>query len=374
MARANPAQIGIIIAIWLLPLSIYFLLNRSRNRSNLPIPSPTKITGLFIYPIKSCHSIPVRSARLLPTGLDLDRQWMWVKYPERKFLTIREHAKMTLIRPTYDAETDTLTITAPTPIPGSADSPAAPISFSIPAHPTAAWLAENTTVVAATIWTTTTPSHEYSSALTAPFNAFFGTDVRLVYKPPTSPSPRALTGNGKKELLGRAASTCFADVMPVLIGSEASLAELNARLQAQGEGAIGATRFRPNVLVQGHEPWSEDRWKTIRIAAPRASQPTWTLLAQLQRILRLDPAPTLDVVARCARCHVPNVDPGTAEAHARQPWDTLMKYRRVDPGIRFKPCFGMLCVPRGSGGEVTVGMQVEVDAVTEKHRYVQGMG
>ncbi|OCL06917.1 MOSC-domain-containing protein [Glonium stellatum] len=358
MTRPTLTQICITVSTFLIPLSLYFLFGRSHRPPNLPIPPPTKITKLFIYPIKSCHGIRVPSAQLLPTGLDLDRQWMWVKHPERKFLTIREHAKMTLIRPTYNAETDTLTITAPAPNPGAVDNSTNPLSFSIPAHPTTAWLAENTTVVAATIWTTTTPSHEYSPTLTAPFNAFFGTDVRLVYKPPVSPSPRALNGNGKKELLGRAASTCFADLMPVLVGSEASLAELNTRLHVQGDSVIDATRFRPNILVQGHEPWSEDRWKTIRVTALPAPHSTLTL----------------DVVARCARCHVPNVDPETAEAHARQPWDTLMKYRRVDPGITFKPCFGMLCVPRGSGAEINVDMQVEVVEVTEKHRYVKGMG
>jgi uncharacterized protein len=69
---------------------------------------------------------------------------------------------------------------------------------------------------------------------------------------------------------------------------------------------------------------------------------------------------------------VPNVDTETAEKNQRQPWNTLMKYRRIDEGITFKPCFGMLCVPRGAGGEVSVGMKVEVTEVTDKHRYMPG--
>jgi uncharacterized protein YcbX len=80
----------------------------------------------------------------------------------------------------------------------------------------------------------------------------------------------------------------------------------------------------------------------------------------------------LDVTQRCARCRVPNVDSETAEEHKSQPWDTLMKYRRVDEGIKYKPCFGMLCVPRGSGGDVEVGMRLEVTQVTDSHRYVPG--
>lgn len=50
----------------------------------------------------------------------------------------------------------------------------------------------------------------------------------------------------------------------------------------------------------------------------------------------------LDVVARCARCQVPNVDPETADKDEHEPWDTLVSYRRIDEGMKWKPCFGML--------------------------------
>lgn len=282
---------------------------------------------------------------------------MWVTYPDYAFLTIRNFAKMTLIRPTYNPSTDTLTITAPAP-----NSASEALRFEIPAHPSPEWLARNTDVVNATVWKTTTPAFCYSTQLTGPFNAFFGKDVRLVYKPPVSDSPRALTGNAQQQLLGRAASTCFADLMPVLIGSEQSIAELNARLTQAEHWSIDVRRFRPNILVQGTTPWDEDRWKSIQLAPPSGSS-KWKFGMDALK---------LDVVARCARCRVPNVDPDTAEEHQRQPWDTLMKYRRVDPGITFKPCFGMLCVPRDAG-RVEVGMRLEVTSVTDKHRYIPGM-
>lgn len=348
------------ITAFLLPIATYLLFNRftRSNRSNTagPLPSPTPITKLFIHPIKSCHGISVPSAKLLPTGLDLDRQWMWVSYPDYKFLTIRNLSKMTLIRPSYDASTDTLTITAPSP-----NSPDEKLEFSIPAHPSKEWLDENTEIANATVWSTTLPAHCYSPALTAPFNDFFGKEVRLVYKPPLSNSPRILKGNASKEILGREASTCFADLMPVLVGSEKSIEELNERLQKAEDLNIPVTRFRPNILVKGEKAWDEDRWKSIRIVQPSGASSTSS-----KKIV------DLDVVARCARCQVPNVDTETAEKHKRQPWDTLMKYRRVDPGITFKPCFGMLCVPQGEA-ELRVGMVVEVREVTDSHRYISGM-
>jgi uncharacterized protein YcbX len=276
---------------------------------------------------------------------------MWVSYPSYEFLTIRNHSKMTLIYPTYDASTDTLTVTAPAP-----DTIDEKLEFSIPAHPTPAYLAANTSIHDVNIWKQWTPAHVFAPELTASFNAFFGHEVRLVYKPPQSTdlAPRPLRSNGAPHLLGRDASTCFPDMMPLLIGSESSLAELNGRLEGAGESAIHVRRFRPNVLVKGDAdaPWDEDRWKTVKLGDGKESI-------------------TLDVTQRCARCRVPNVEPDTAVQHKTQPWDTLMKYRRVDEGIKFKPCYGMLCVPQQTG-EVRVGMRVEVTKVTTEHRYIAG--
>lgn len=283
---------------------------------------------------------------------------MWVTYPDFKFLTIRNLAKMTLIRPTYNAETDTLTVTAPAP--NRVDEK---LQFEIPAHPSQEWLEKNTELVKATVWSTTTPAYCYSTALTGPFNEFFGKEVRLVYKPPFSDSPRALGSNGAKQLLGRDASTCFPDIMPVLVGTEQSIEELNSRLKAAEDLTIPITRFRPNIVVRGNSPWAEDSWKTLRITSSGDSS-VWSKLGF--------GGLKLDVTQRCARCHVPNVDTETAEEHKRQPWDILMKYRRIDEGITYKPCFGMLCVPRGGGGKVEVGMQLEVTELTDKHRYVPG--
>ena len=285
---------------------------------------------------------------------------MWVSASNYEFLTIRQNARMTLIRPSYNAATDTLTVTAPAP--NAIDEK---LEFSIPAHPSAEWLEANTERHDAKIWNQWTPTQVYDAKMTEPFNAFFGREVRLVYKPPFSTEPRALRSNGAAEVLGRTASTCFPDLMPLLVGSEASISELNSRIRAAEDDdlELDVTRFRPNILVRGDAaaPWDEDRWKTLRIVNGEG-----TVVAEL------------DVTQRCARCKVPNVDPETAEAHKRQPWDTLMKYRRVDEGIKFKPCYGMLCVPRTAEGkrkeisEVRVGMVMEVLDVTREHRYIAG--
>lgn len=334
-ALSNATQTAIIASAFLVPILTYLYYTKTQTpKSNAsPLPGPTEIEALYIHPIKSCHGISVQSAKLLPTGLDLgtipnpnptphisqanilqDRQWMWVTYPNHEFLTIRNSAKMTLIRPSYNASTDTLTITAPAP--SSTDEN---LEFSIPAHPSKEWLDANTSPHDAKIWSTWTPARVYSPSLTEPFTAFFGQDVRLVYKASQFDAPRPLVSNGAPNILGRDASTCFPDLMPLLISSAASLSELNSRLPKQ----IDVRRFRPNILVKGDEaaPWDEDRWKTLRIS-PKGKHGGKPMV--------------FDITQRCARCRVPNVDPETAEVDKREPWDALMKYRRVDEGIKFK--------------------------------------
>ncbi|KAI4683111.1 uncharacterized protein J4E84_007013 [Alternaria hordeiaustralica] len=353
MALPATTQIAVLLSIFILPILtyVYFTKNQQTKSNAGPLPAAAEITGLFIHPIKSCHGISVKSAKLLPTGLDLDRQWMWVSYPNYEFLTIRQNSKMTLIRPTYDEKTDTLTVTAPAPNPVDEK-----LEFSIPAHPSKEWLDENTEEHSAKIWSTTTGTRVYSTKMTAPFNSFFDKEVRLVYKPPVSEDPRPLVSNGAPAVLGRDASTCFPDLMPVLVGNQSSIDELNTRLKAAEGLTIDVRRFRPNILVKGdaNTPWDEDRWKTIKITPDAGDKPI-----------------VLDITQRCARCQVPNVHPDSAEKHKTQPWDALMKYRRIDEGITYKPCYGMLAVPK-SVGDLRVGMKFEVTEVTDKHRYIAG--
>ncbi|EXL66816.1 hypothetical protein FOPG_17042 [Fusarium oxysporum f. sp. conglutinans race 2 54008] len=304
-----------------------------------PLPASDEIVALRVYPIKSCRGFEVKSTQLLRTGLDLDRNWMFISADTREFITIRTNSNMTLIRTRYDVDTDGLTISCKSH------------EFDIPAHPTTEWLKSNTKLEKVGIWGEQTDAWEYPTSLTQPISDFLNTDVRLVYKGPT---PRILRGCGSPKLLGRTEATKFADMMPILVGSLASIGELNERLIQAGENEIGIERFRPNIIIRGGgEPWTEDSWKALRINEGEGS---------------LD----LDVVSRCLRCQVPNVDPETADKHPRQPWNQLVKYRRIDPGLKFKPSFGMLCVPR-TEGLVTVGMKFNVTATTNDHFFINPM-
>jgi uncharacterized protein YcbX len=119
----------------------------------------------------------------------------------------------------------------------------------------------------------------------------------------------------------------FADGFPFLLISQASLDDLNGRLDAP----VDMRRFRPNLVVAGCEPFEEDRWRRIRIG---------------DLVFR--------VVKPCSRCPIPTIDPDTGERGA-EPLRTLLGYRRRDN----KVYFGQNLIHDGTG-QLAEGMDVEV--------------
>ena len=268
---------------------------------------------------------------------------MLVDAGSNEFITIRQIPELTLIntRLSEDGEFLQLSITG-------VDE-----SVDIPSRPSKEWLKDNTRLERVKVWDVLTDGYVYGEEVNGVISRFLRRNVCLVYK---GPSPRVLTGNGDPRLLGRTQTVNFPDAQPVLIGSEVSLNELNSRLTGEaGVAAITVERFRPNIIIKGNVPWGEDSWKLVRVRD--ANLPD-------------DPVLELDIVSRCTRCQVPNVNPVTAEKHQNQPWDTLMSYRRIDEGMKFKPVFGMNAAPR-SEGEIRVGMKFEVLEETDQHRYIK---
>ena len=329
---------------------------------------PSEITSLRVYPIKSCRGFETKVAKQCMTGLDLDRRWMLVDEKTHVFLTIRQIPEMTLINTGLSEDGESLVLSVK---PASSEKRE---TISIPAHPSQAWLAEHTTLATdIKIWDTTTDGYVYgeSVGVNQLFSKFLNRPVVLVYKGPT---PRVLKGNGDPRLLGRVQNTNFPDVLPVLVASQTSIDELNERLKAQGHEEITIERFRPNIIIRGHkgDAWVEDSWKTVRIGNSRTAHAGPGVEKSAAGAgLEEEDGLTYDIVARCGRCQVPNVDPETAQKHKTQPWDTMMSYRRVDEGLKYKPCFGMLGVPR-SEGEIRVGMKFEVLEETSEHFYIKG--
>ena len=117
----------------------------------------------------------------------------------------------------------------------------------------------------------------------------------------------------------------FTDAYPFLIISEASLADLNRRL----EKPIPMNRFRPNIVIGGVlNSYAEDQWQSIEIGS-----------------LRFRHGPP------CVRCVVTTTDQITLE-RGKEPLKTLATYRRNDDG---GVNFGMNFFCESSTGTIQVG-------------------
>jgi len=125
----------------------------------------------------------------------------------------------------------------------------------------------------------------------------------------------------------------FADGYPLLVISEASLADLNDRLAGQGEEPVPMDRFRPNLVVTGGPAYAEDTWQRFQIGAI-----------------------VLHAAGPCGRCTVTTTDQRTATRHA-EPLRTLARYRRdaVDPT---NVNFGQNLIPETPRGTLRVGDSV----------------
>jgi uncharacterized protein YcbX len=130
------------------------------------------------------------------------------------------------------------------------------------------------------------------------------------------------------EFFPAGAYTAFSDGYPLLLLSEASLEDLNARLPEP----LPMDRFRPNLVVRGCAPYAEDGWRRIRIGAIE-----------------------LAVVKPCDRCVVTTIDQATGERSGTEPLRTLAGYRNTERGV----LFGQNVVHLGQGS-IEVGAEVEV--------------
>jgi uncharacterized protein YcbX len=255
------------------------------------------LQALHVHPIKSCGGISPREALLLETGLDLDRQWMVVD-EHGDMLTQRELPRMALVQPTL--KHSDLVLRAPGML-------ALHLSLDTVETPTHVQ-----------VWDDRVRAYEMGALAAQWFSDFLGRKLRLVRFDPEQKrlSDRAWTGDIEAE-------NGFSDGFPLLVASSSSLADLNQRLQARGAAPVDMRRFRPNIVLDGLQPFDEDHIDLVTIEA--------------------DGGPVvLKLVKPCARCSIPGVDPDSA-ATGHEPGDTLAGFR-ADARVKGAVTFGMNAV------------------------------
>jgi uncharacterized protein YcbX len=233
------------------------------------------IAALHVYPVKSCRGIALAQAELTPRGLRHDREWMVVT-PEGRFLTQRELPRLALITP--DLDDTMLRLQAP-----AAGAVGVPLD-AVDARPSTV-----------TVWDDTVLARDQGDAAAQWLSDFLRRSVRLVR---FDPAQRRETDPAWSA--GRPGESAFSDGYPVLVLSRASLDDLNVRLPR----ALPMNRFRPNLVLDGCEPYAEDSL----------------------RLMHSGPV-TLRLVKPCTRCVITTTEQSTAERDGDEPLRTLRSYR-----------------------------------------------
>lgn len=275
------------------------------------------IAELFFYPIKSCAGIRLDRAELGATGLRhqgvADREWMVVDL-QGLFLSQRELPKMASIRPTVlDA---VLSVEAPGQAP-----------LLLPLERAAMPQLRQVQV-----WDDVLQAEDAGDAAASWFTEVLGQPCRLVRFGAASARFASAKWTGDIQ-----AATRFADGYPILLTSCASLDDLNARARLQGRSAIPATRFRPNIVLDGMEAFEEDYAEHFLLGDGICLRP----------------------VKPCTRCPIPSIDQDSGEI-GDNPLDILQTYR-ANPIVGGEITFGMnLIIIEGLGQFISRGDQVEM--------------
>ncbi|MHB1327529.1 MAG: MOSC domain-containing protein [Gemmatimonadales bacterium] len=262
----------------------------------------TSIASLHIYPLKGGRGLSLDQVELDHFGPRDDRRWMVIE-PDGTFITQREIP--TLCQVGAVPSSGAVTFSAPNVQPLTVPRPEA-------GSPTRQ----------VTIWDDQTDGVDLGQTAAQWISQVLGTSLRLVY----IPDDGLRRTDPEYDPIG--ARVSFADGYPILAISEASLDDLNRRLEAP----LPMNRFRPNLVIRGSSAFAEDHWRAFSVSGVR-----------------------FEGLKLCARCPVTATDQDTG-ARGKEPLRALAGFRKRTKGVMF----GMNVAHRGRG-TIKVGDLITVE-------------
>jgi len=252
-----------------------------------------KLSEIRVYPVKSLSGIFLDKASVNKLGIEKDRLLMLVD-DAGNFITQRKFSSLALINTKIND--DSIILSAP--------------YFSDLTIDNLDFLTQKIDV---TVWGDKCSAFVAQDRINQWFSKYLGISVQLVkYDMDT---PRKSDPDYSRD--GDVVS--FADGFPLLLISQASLDDLNSRL----DSAVTMTNFRPNIVIDETDAYAEDHWKKIKIGNIE-----------------------FDLVKTCSRCILTTIDPNTGVKNKDgQPLKELSNYRKEGNKI----LFGMNLIPRNTG-------------------------
>jgi len=261
------------------------------------------ISELNVYPVKSLRGISLKSAKVTDRGFQYDRRWMLID-SNGTFMTQRDFPQMAFVNTELTA--DGLKVL-------HRKKKINPLI--IPYKP------EVSKIVTVPIWDDTCSAVLVSKDADKWFSEALGVECNLVFQPDETKRTVDEKYSRNNELVS------FADGYPFLIIGQASLDDLNSRLDIP----LPMNRFRTNIVFTGGEPFLEDEMKKFKVG----------------NVIFYGVKP-------CARCVITTTNQETAERLA-EPLKTLATYRKFDN----KVMFGMNLLNEGEG-TINVGDVIEL--------------
>ncbi|XP_003791002.1 mitochondrial amidoxime reducing component 2 [Otolemur garnettii] len=259
------------------------------------------VAKLWIYPVKSCKGVPVSEAECTAMGLRCghlrDRFWLVIK-EDGHMVTARQEPRLVLVSITY--ENNFLTFKAP-----GVDQ------LVLPGKLPSSNVLHDCRVFGVDI-----KGRDCGDEAAQWFSNFLKTEAFRLVQFETNMKGRS---SGKLvPIPTQDYQVAYPDCSPILILSEASLADLNTRM----ENKVKMEHFRPNIVVTGCDAFEEDTWDELLIGS-----------VEMKRVMA------------CPRCIMTTVDPDTGVIDRKQPLETLKSYRLCDPSekpiYKSSPLFGI---------------------------------
>ncbi|XP_061481134.1 mitochondrial amidoxime reducing component 2-like [Rhineura floridana] len=258
------------------------------------------VSGLVIYPVKSCRGLPLERAEVTELGVqsgDLrDRFWLVTK-EDGHMVTARQESRLVLV--SVNCKNGHLILNAP-------EMTELAVPVKVP---------EKNPVKNCRVFGLDIQGQDCGDEVAHWFTTFLKSEPYRLMHYETDMAPRKcekimMPFRPKDEV-------AYSDCGPLLIISEASMEDLNTRLEKK----IDLRYFRPNITVSGCDAYEEDTWGKIIIGDVEMKE-----------------------VIACGRCILTTVDPDTGIIDRKEPLETLKRYRMCDPAEKHihksAPLFG----------------------------------
>lgn len=276
-----------------------------------PPPTTLHIGEILIYPIKSCGGVSLQTCQIESRGFEHDRRYLIIDRHNR-FLSQRKIPSLALIQPSLvksasdnkeneDDSTLVLSIAAVGDMP-ALTVPILRAASSDGCHHVSVWEDDEIEAI--------DQGDEVASWLTSYFESSAPTLSRL-WRGCRLVRIRDGFFRETDRDYSPGYETGFADGFPYLITATSSLSRLNEKIHQAHDGQISPSlltmkQFRPNIVIEGSEPFSEDMWLTL----------------QMNQCIFYNVKP-------CGRCQMPGIDQETSERLPfYEPTKTLQLFRR----------------------------------------------